>query len=646
MAQQQPAWYNESRVKHKHSVILTEWAATKSPSALRKLAEFRRFEGAKSSRLTGNWQTVGTKLDVEIKLDLIALRSRARDLSINDSYARKFLAMAAANVVGANGFVLQSQVNDPSGKSDSWARQAIENAYYQWCKIGNCDTSGKFSFNDFCRLMIKTLARDGEVLIRRVRNRQFEFGYKLQMLDIDRLDVMHNELLDGGNAIIMGVEVDNYGAPIAYWLTSRHPGDTTFASKETFKRERVPANDIFHIFVADRPEQTRGFPWMSAALQDMKQLAGYREAAIIAARNGASKMGFFTAPDGMANALADGTDDFGNFTTSAEAGTFDVIPQGYSFQQYNPEYPTANFDSFVKSCIRSISSGLGVAYNALANDLENVNFSSIRAGVLEERESWMVLQNHIIEAFLRPMFDDWLEAAILKNKLIMPNGSALPSGKLDKFKQHTWQGRRWQWVDPLKDIEASIRGIEAGLTTPQIVAAQMGLDIEDVIDALAQANAMAEAAGLPSYTKKEPAPLPPPAADNTADDTNKALLTAIAARSLEPHPAAPSVNVKVGIDNQQMADMAREIQTVAKDTLNQIREDVQNMPIVIPAPIVNIEAPQVNITNNVEPTPVTLEANIQPAEVTVSLPTRMTETTTRRDANGELVGSISIEKDY
>ena len=634
-------WYDESRVSKKYSVILTQWQATQSPSALRQLTELRRFEGAKTSRLNSGWQTVSSKLDSEIKLDLNALRARARDLSINDSYARKFLAMAAANVVGSNGFVLQSQVNDTNGKSDTAARQAIENAYSQWCRIGNCDTSGKLSFSEFCRLFMKTMARDGEVLIRRVRNRQFEFGYKLQMLDIDRLDVMYNEVLSNGHTIVMSVEIDTFGAPVAYWLTNRHPGDNTFASKETFKRERVLASDIFHIFIAERAEQTRGFPWMSAALQDMKMLAGYREAAIVAARNGASKMGFFTAPDGDAGALSDGKDDYGNFTTSAEAGTFDVIPQGYTFQQYNPDYPTQNFDGFVKSCIRSISSGLGVAYNALANDLENVNFSSIRAGVLEERESWMMIQSFMIDSFLRPMFDDWLESALLKNKITMLNGSSLPSGKLDKFRSHTWQGRRWQWVDPLKDIEASLTAIRGGLSTPQIVAAQMGLDIEDVIDALAQANQMAEAAGLPAYTQKEqPAPA---SKDNASEDSNKALIAAMAARSLEPQPQ-PNVNVKVGIDNQQMTDMAREIQGVASETLKQIREDVQNMPIVIPAPVVNVEAPQVNIT--VEPTPVTLEANIQPADVNVTLPTRITETTTRRDENGDLVGSISIEKDY
>lgn len=605
---------------------------------------FRRFEGAKTNRLTGAWTTVSTKLDAEIKNDLASLRARARDLSVNDDYARKFLAMVVANVVGPNGFTLQSQVIDPNGQSDSAARKAIEAAYWDWCRVGNCETTNKLSFNDFCRLYARTLARDGEVLVRRIRDSKFEYGYKLQFLDIDRLDIQYNDSLANGNMIIMGVELDTYGAPIAYWLLSRHPGEYMVSQKNTVVRERVPVSEIFHNYIADRPEQTRGFPWMAAAMQSMKMLAGYREAAIVAARNGASKMGFFVSPDGTANALADGQDDAGEFTTSAEAGTFDVIPQGYQFQKYDPDYPTQNFDSFVKSCIRSISSGLGVAYNGLANDLEGVNFSSIRAGVLDERESWMVIQNHMIETFLRPMFNDWLEMALLKGKCVMPNGSKLPAGKLDKFLVHQWQGRRWQWVDPLKDIEASLAAIRGGLSTPQIVAAQMGLDIEDVIDSLAQANAMAKAAGLPEYTQQPQAP----AAPAPANDGTKELIQAMAARSLEPQvqAAAPAVNVKVGIDNQQMSDMAREIQDVAAETLKQIREDVQNMPIVIPAPVVNVAAPNVTVTNSVEPTPVTLEANIQPAEITLNMPTRITETTTRRDANGELAGSVSIEKNY
>lgn len=527
------AFYNEARVAVKHSVVLAHWNATRSPSALKKQKELRRFEAAQGSRLNFGWNSANIKLDGELRSDLAPLRARSRDLSINNDYARKFLDMMTANVVGPNGFTLQSQVTDPGGASDTLARRAIEDGFWNWGRAGECETSAKLSFADFCRLYIRTVARDGEVLVRRVRDKRFTFGYRLQMLDIDRLDILHNESLANGNIVRMGVELDSFGAPVAYWLLSRHPGEYMSQNAGSLIRERIAAAEVFHNFIPDRPEQTRGFPWMATAMMRMNMLHGYEEAAITAARNGASKMGFFTSPDGTAKDLSDGTDDQGNFTTTAEPGTFDVIPQGYTFEQYNPEYPTQNYDSFVKSCLRGIASGLGISYNTLANDLEGVNFSSIRSGTLAERENFMVIQNWMIETFLRPLFLDWLESALLKGACVMPNGSALPAGKLFKFTVHAWQGRRWQWVDPEKDINASLLAIRGGLSTPQIVAAQMGLDIEDVIDALKQANTLAAAAGLPLYCSTPPAPVVP---TPQVDPGTKELASAIVALAQKETP--------------------------------------------------------------------------------------------------------------
>jgi lambda family phage portal protein len=313
--------------------------------------------------------------------------------------------------------------------------------------------------------------------------------------------VRHWESLPNGNKIVMGVELDTWGKPVAYWLLTRHPGDRMplGTGTETTTRERVPAADMFHLFVAERPEQTRGIPWMHTAMLRLQMLGGYEEAAIVAARTGASKMGFFVSPDGTASGVSDGKDEQGSFITDAEAGSFGILPEGYDFKPWSPEYPTQNYDSFVKSCLRGLASGLGVAYNTLANDLENVNFSSIRSGTLEERDHWMVVQGWFVESFLRPLFADWLEVALLNSAIAMPNGFALPSGKLNKFRVHNWQGRRWQWVDPLRDMQTAVLAIEKKLMSPQQVAAQMGVDLEDVIAALQTANKLAAAANLPLF---------------------------------------------------------------------------------------------------------------------------------------------------
>jgi lambda family phage portal protein len=276
------------------------------------------------------------------------------------------------------------------------------------------------------------------------------------------------------------------------------------------KRVRIDANEIWHLFMAEEIGQVRGVPPMAAPMLRMNNLGAYEDAAVIAARVGASKMGFFTSPDGDMAPLADGTDQNGVPYTDADPGTFGTLPAGYDFKPFDPDYPSAMFGDFTKACLRGIASGLGVAYNALANDLEGVNYSSIRQGALAERDSWMLVQTWFIESFLRPVFAEWLKSAIAFGQITLANGSALPLGKLDKFSAHAWQGRRWQWVDPLKDIEAARLQVKSGVASPQMIAAQNGVDIEDVLADIARFEKMS--AGIETVGYVDKAALPPSAA--------------------------------------------------------------------------------------------------------------------------------------
>jgi lambda family phage portal protein len=455
----------------------------------------RRFDAAVVDRLTASWLTTNLSIDFELRQDLNRLRNRARDMAKNNGYAKKFLRMVRNNVVGPDGFRLQCRAADPNGDKDAAANKAIEAWFARWCMLGVCEITGKFSFVDSCRVLATTLARDGEILVRHVRGAG-KYGYQFQLLDVARLDTLYNVAPSGkGNAIIMGVEVDQYRRPVAYYLftSPQIPGDYTRY------RERVPADEIIHAFIAEEPEQTRGFPWMHAGMRESNDLKGYREAAVIAARVGASKMGFWTSPDGQpppADGETTDTDGEEVFIDKVSPGEIGVAPAGYKFEKFDPDYPHDQFDAFCKATLRGIAGAWGVSYNSLANDLEGVNFSSIRSGVLEERDEWTVIQNWFAGAVLMPIFRSAIEMALLKGAITLSNGSPLPAQKLEKFNEHLWQGRRWSWVDPYKDIQASVLAILNGLASPQQVAAQSGRDIEDVLDEIAQFQAWCKAKGI------------------------------------------------------------------------------------------------------------------------------------------------------
>jgi lambda family phage portal protein len=627
--------------------------------------ETRVFQSAMIDRLKATWTTSSQSIDWDLRTGLPVIRARARNESQNNPYAKKFLQMCATHVVGPSGFSLQVRIKEQNstGKTvvDKLASDAIEKAFWEWANRGNCDVTGRLSFFDIQNLYIKSVARDGEVLIRKVYGSVNKFGFALQILDIDRLDTNKNEELNNGHVIKMGVEINRFGRPVAYWLRTSHPGDNPYYTNTGSSFERVPAEDIYHHFIAERPEQNRGIPWMHGALVRLKNLDGYEEAAVIAARVGAAKMGHYTSPEGDGTALADDESANGQLMTDAEAGVFQILPPGYDFKSFDPDYPHAMFSEFVKANLRGVASGLGVAYNTLSNDLEGVNFSSIRTGVLEERDNWMVIQNWMIEQFMTDVFATWLKFALLNKAVTMPNGSALPVSKFDKFNQATWQGRRWQWVDPKADIEANIAAINNGLKCRADVIAEQGKDIEDVFTSLQSEQEMIATMGI------EIAPVNPnQAASDAANakqdqnlDQSKAMdSNQSAIRDLETKLFAAHESVemfkeqatnfrKTGSFTESVAEIAQKMGEKIVDSqkvfIESVRDTVENMPITVnvAAPAVTVEAPNVTV----EPAQITIEAQMPAPEITLSMPDRRKETTVERDSRGEITKTTTIETD-
>lgn len=486
------------------------WYSSLWRSLFRGSAQPRRrnvVAGAANTNLTAGFGSGGGSVDRDVYGSLKTVRQRSRWLSYNNDYVRRWLAMCETHIVGPNGFALQVRALFPDGTLDEVGNTAVESAFWRWARRGSCDVTGRLSLRDVLRVAARAAARDGEVLIRKVYGTAAGNAelFALQVIDIDRLDHEKNLILRNGNVIKMGVEVNSVGRPVAYWLKRRHPGEDLPSATLPGGEERVPADQIYYLGIVERPEQTRSLPWIVSALLRLKHLGAYEEAAVVAANIGAAKMGFFVTPDGDGAGFADATDASGEYVQEATPGHFGVLKEGTSFETFDTNYPHEQFGTFVKASLRGIASGINVSYNSLANDLEGVNYSSLRAGVLEERDGWMTLQSWLIETLLEPMFADWLSAALLAGTVKTTRGAPIGVDKFDKFNVPQWQGRRWQWVDPLKDVQANIEAINAGLKSRREVIQEQGRDIEEVWQDLAKEQKKAAELGLVLTTPNKPA---------------------------------------------------------------------------------------------------------------------------------------------
>jgi len=618
-----------------------QWLAERIAPVAR--VQKRRFEAARLDRLTSDWQATTVSINQELRGDLDRLRARCRQLINNNDYARKFRLMVQSNIVGPGGIRLQARVSDGPDRPDRLANQAIEAAWAEWS--AQCDVTGRQSLRDLCDTLVGQLPSDGEFLVRIVRGPQAgnRFGFALQAIDVDRIDTTHTVARAGAqNAVVMGVEIDEFHRPQAVWIFEAHPNDGAASSRQ---RIRLPIGEVLHVLRVERPEQARGVPWMAPGVLSLHHLGKFSLATLLAAENGANHFGFFQTPDGQSPIGA--VDGEGENITVTQPGTYDVLPPGVTFQAHESRYPDQVVGPFVKHHLQRIASGWGIAYHSLANDLEGVNFSSIRSGTLEERDRWAADQEWFIATFMEPVFQAWLQWCLMKGLIVMPNGSALPAAKADKFRVHQWQARRWDWVDPKADTEANILKVKAGLMSPQDLSAAMGYDFDDTLAAIKAAQDLAAEYGvrLTAYDATPgaggPAPASAPAAQAGDDaEAGRAQATPVAAvidamaRAMQA--AQPREPQRIDLRLEQPAS---QVTVHAPITIRQA--DVQlEAHIETPEPQVHIEAvmpetraeaPAVTVINQVEPAPVTVH-NTHPARAVQ---------TVERDDNDEIVKTVT-----
>jgi len=440
----------------------------------------RSYSGAQYDRLTQDWASPLTTGDAEMRTRLRTLRGRARELERNEPYTLRYLSRLEDNVYDHHGMTFSSLAGewrkDPKAKRlvyvlDEMDAAVIESAYTKWKK--NPYVSGGMSLNEGGRLALRSTARDGDMLSRKVVTANNEFGCALQMLEADMCDDMRNEVIrvaDQGNGgkilseVRMGVQVDGYMRPQGYWILKAHPGDQMWWNTDGYLSDFHDAKDFIHPFKKQRITQVRDCTWFHGIMRDLKMLDGYDEAAIVAARTGAAKMGWFMRDFNEPGEGYTGEQPKdGDRSMDAEAGLIEDLSQvpGLKFEKWDPAYPHEQYPDFVKSRIRRIGAGLDMSYYAIANDLTEVNFSSIRAGLLEDREHFKALQTWWIYHHETPVFLFWLQIALANGSLKDPTtGTSLPFSKLEKFSNHKFRPRRWPWVDPEKDANANVIAVD------------------------------------------------------------------------------------------------------------------------------------------------------------------------------------------
>jgi len=459
----------------------------------------RSFESAETPSWTDSWPTECGAINQDLQAHLPTLISRARGFGRNNEWAQKYLLDLHDNVCGATGIRLQMRAKLParSGQkpaADTETNAALEASWARLCK--QIDVAG-YTMLQAEKLALESLERDGAILYR-LRPGAGPLGFQIQLLPVTLLDVNLNRDW-GGNRIRMGVEINDDGLPVAYWLQLAKSGDAPAGYVTSGRHIRIPAAEIRHYFEVREVGQLRGIPGLSAGGRRLWLTKSFEESAAVASVNAARRQGFFyspngEAPRGFADQIVSATldaakaagkelspDEVAQIMAAAEKynttvpGQFDTLPLGYQFQAFESQWPNVSADAFTKSNLRAWSSARGVSYNTIGNDLESVNYSSAQVGIIPERERYKSRQTDLINWLHTEVF-----AAALPYLILNAGPAVSIRRQADYLAAATFQGRRWSAIDPVKGAASDDTRLKNRTTSRRRIWAEQGLDPDEM----------------------------------------------------------------------------------------------------------------------------------------------------------------------
>lgn len=441
----------------------------------------RKYEGADSGRRTSGWNTSGGSANAEIAGSKFKLRERSRDLIRNNPYASRAVHVITNNVVGPG---IKVEIKHDTRASTSTKEKRSNQIWKAWAETTACDYDGRNTLSGLQAMVMRAVVESGDVLVRRRRtNRKFAFDdsgkrielppIELQVLEGDFLALNQvSRVLDNGNTIIEGVELDPTGKTVAYHVYKTHPGNINLNIQNTFDTIRIPIEEILLVFKSERPGQLSGVPWLHAVMLRLRDFDLYEDAQLKRQQCAAMFTAFIHDMEAFADEDEENEQEE-EIGEKMEPGLMEFLPPGKDIKLSNP--PGAdNYDEYTSVVLRSIASGMNITYFDLTGDLSDINFSAGRLGWLEFQRNVSSWQKGImISQFLFPVFSWFVE------------GMELIGNNMSDARMVATPPKR-EMIDPTKEVEALKTAVRSGFKSLSEAARELGNDPDNHFDEISK----------------------------------------------------------------------------------------------------------------------------------------------------------------
>lgn len=468
------------------------------------------FRGAETrSQALSNWNPPGVSADKAVLRERRLIAARAEDLARNNPIAVAAITRLVDMIVGA-GLRFSSK---PDAAALGISR---EQAYELGKQIERelrrhthdprkrFDAQRKVSANGLYRLMARSFAKLNEALVVSTW-REGQGPYETAFLAVDPERLCNPQNQRDSDTLRGGVEIDAYGAPVAYYIRNRHPGDGfgSGVSWERVPREMDHGRPVCnHVFEPEREDQNRPISPFAAIMPIIRAKSTLSELELGAAAVNAlysmhvesnlpfAEVAASMEPQAYTEATTNYSDKRVEFYEASPVKVngvrVPVLPIGDKIVINGSPRQTAAMGEFDDVFNDLIAARMGMSRQQVLMNFAKLNYSSSRTVL---NETWRMVRRMVaqfVEQGPIPMALCVVEEAIDKGYIKMP-----PRCRPLWDEPAGWMAGRWigpgrGWVDPVKEAESASLRMETMVSTLEMECAEQGLDYEEVLDQIAR----------------------------------------------------------------------------------------------------------------------------------------------------------------
>lgn len=486
--------------------------ANNRPMPLASQYVYRR-DAAKRTGSMANWTPRKLWGPSAEAMDREFVVERSIDLINNDPHAAGIMDNIASYVVGAGLTpypTLDRHILDLDKETVRLIQaqeKAVYWAWHPWADAGRRMTAGQIQYQIKCNLI-----RYGEnfTLFHMIPDPVKPFSLALQIVNPQRVRTPTDKQQSN---IREGVELGEYGEPVAYWVKRYDPTKPYASLSDTSANfVRIPARAghrwrMSHTFIAREPDQVRGWPFFTAAMKYFRDFNDLLNAELVSNVVTAA-LAYFIESDGADPyqlARTFGTREDTAYTdaagTSRERRYQEVQPgmvmygeTGQKPHLLSATRPGTTFEPFTRTVKKSLALSINQPYPVAFKDVEGVNFAGFRSAMLD---AWRIFS----------MYRTWLGEGDCQRSFTMLQEEAWLRGKLTaiidihenlfEYTYAAWRGSPKGDIEPVKAATTNIMKINANLMThDEAIIEDGGEGFGAVTEALEEENKTLKEKGL------------------------------------------------------------------------------------------------------------------------------------------------------